>query len=601
MALAINAVRNVRPSTNPDSEIDQFMDTISSAETDNTTGPKREFELVCIDISRIGIEASSYSEPVRFLLAEHGICSKWRNYGSSNHIRLFSNLSVYGRSCKRVRVIDAEDIDSNSFNPERPNEITSFHHSENYIGRYSSRWDNIPVAKKFTQPDGSVVTRRYDLIRALCILLFATNVAKHSAKFKEMVDTWHTDRIFSLATFFMLNFDQINSMFEDGIEFADLQNLFLTTGVQPQNLRGNIVVSGLNGANDIYSVQTIVPTPDNSFLSASGVNGSDRFCKFAFSVQKTDGSSLLGMSLVDIMEKDTDAFKVVSFLTDCCSNAITRKATSTEGHVFNGVVDIADIVTIFDHHIDPSSGTMPSFGNDPRRITAYATIIRTPVDDSNKHAVIATKGFSSESLLDVIGAIRDSMSSEFVRSFRSYRDSGSPQTVDMAALLKADLTKYVSPANNIASITRMSDKKIKVVLCEEIFPTAIRRNGKIYRENDPGTVLSDMGFSALVIDFSSMRSSTQFPNIHAYRDEECTVNARHSNIHSAGHVCLGDITSATSVPNLNDFFVMMRTCNLDSAYNSSKAFMLADPNSVTDEQWRLMDIPGISEIEQIVL
>jgi hypothetical protein len=149
--------------------------------------------------------------------------------------------------------------------------------------------------------------------------------------------------------------------------------------------------------------------------------------------------------------------------------------------------------------------------------------------------------------------------------------------------------------------------KVRVVLHDPVYPEMVLRRGVTYVENEAGTVLSYMAVHAFDLDFRG--TLTQFPNAHAYEDEECTRNARHTNITSAGHVCLGDINTGMSqaevalrgglaMPCVADFIQMLKQCNLDSAYNRDRGFVLADPGSVTEAEWgaKEWNIPGLSTI-----
>ena len=184
------------------------------------------------------------------------------------------------------------------------------------------------------------------------------------------------------------------------------------------------------------------------------------------------------------------------------------------------------------------------------------------------------------------------------------------QRIDISAVDIAEFAKTSIPENGLVKHVKMlKNGKVRVVLKEPVYPEFVQRRGATYTENEPGTVLSYMAVHAFDLDFRG--TLTQFPNATAYADEECTQTARHTNITSCGRVCLGDINTQMSkeevaarggvaMPCVADFVQMLKQCNLDSAYNSGKDFVLLDPSSVTDEQWRARewDIPGLRRVDQ---
>jgi hypothetical protein len=184
------------------------------------------------------------------------------------------------------------------------------------------------------------------------------------------------------------------------------------------------------------------------------------------------------------------------------------------------------------------------------------------------------------------------------------------QRIDISAVDIAEFAKTSIPENGLVKNVKMlKNGKVRVVLREPVYPEFVQRRGATYTENEPGTVLSYMAVHAFDLDFRG--TLTQFPNATAYADEECTQTARHTNITSCGRVCLGDINTQMSkqeiearggvaMPCVADFVQMLKQCNLDSAYNSSKEFVLLDPGSVTEEQWRARewDIPGLRRVDQ---
>ena len=178
--------------------------------------------------------------------------------------------------------------------------------------------------------------------------------------------------------------------------------------------------------------------------------------------------------------------------------------------------------------------------------------------------------------------------------------------IEVSAVDIEEFARTSVPANDLVeSVTMLQNGKVRVVLRELVYPTMVQRRGRIYIEDEPGTVLSDMGVAAFDLDFRG--TLTKFPDATAYADPECTRTAKHTNITSAGgRVCLGDINTdmnrqeieargGVAIPCLADFLQMLRQCNLDSAYNRDKNFVLADPSSVTEEQWeaREWNIPGL--------
>lgn len=184
------------------------------------------------------------------------------------------------------------------------------------------------------------------------------------------------------------------------------------------------------------------------------------------------------------------------------------------------------------------------------------------------------------------------------------------QRIEVSAVDIAEFARTSVPANGLVqSVTMLKNGRVRVVLREPVYPTMVQRRGRIYVEDEPGTVLSDMAVHAFDLDFRGTVSS--FPDAKAWADAECTRTARHTNITSGdGRVCLGDINTqmsrnevnargGISMPCVADFLQMLRQCNLDSAYNRDKHFLLADPDSVSDEEWArpVWDIPGLRLIE----
>ena len=180
--------------------------------------------------------------------------------------------------------------------------------------------------------------------------------------------------------------------------------------------------------------------------------------------------------------------------------------------------------------------------------------------------------------------------------------------IEISAIDLAEFARTSVPDNPLVkSVTMLKSGKVRVVLHEPVYPEMVLRRGVTYVEDEAGTILSYMAVHAFDLDFRG--TLTQFPNAQAYEDEECTRNARHTNITSAGHVCLGDINTGMSqaevelrgglaMPCVADFIQMLKQCNLDSAYNRDRNFVLADPESVTEAQWnaREWSIPGLSTI-----
>lgn len=175
-----------------------------------------------------------------------------------------------------------------------------------------------------------------------------------------------------------------------------------------------------------------------------------------------------------------------------------------------------------------------------------------------------------------------------------------------------DITEFQRtelPSNElVASLEMLPHGTVRVVLKEFVYPVAIQWRGRIYAEDECGTVLSNMGVMAF--DLHIGQTTSRFPEVKAYADAECNLPARHTNISADGRVCLGDINAVAvtdeerqrrglAIPTLGDFLQMLRMCNLDSAYNGGKNFVLLNPNSVTDEQWRESPwrIPGLHLVD----
>lgn len=217
--------------------------------------------------------------------------------------------------------------------------------------------------------------------------------------------------------------------------------------------------------------------------------------------------------------------------------------------------------------------------------------------------VVAADGFGLDWIRRVVNDQCFSVADSIMRSMRW------GQQVEISGIDIAEFAKTAIPENSLVrSVTMLKNGKVRVVLKEPVYPETIQRRGAIYAENEAGTVLSYMAVHAFDLDFRG--TLTRFPNATAYEDEECTRTARHTNITSAGHVCLGDINTEMSreeiearggvaMPCVADFIQMLKQCNLDSAYNRGREFVLADPSIVTDQQWEARDwnIPGLRRID----
>ena len=217
--------------------------------------------------------------------------------------------------------------------------------------------------------------------------------------------------------------------------------------------------------------------------------------------------------------------------------------------------------------------------------------------------VVAADGFGLDWIRRVVNDQCFSVADSIMRSMRW------GQQVEISGIDIAEFAKTAIPENSLVrSVTMLKNGKVRVVLKEPVYPETIQRRGAIYAENEAGTVLSYMAVHAFDLDFRG--TLTRFPNATAYEDEECTRTARHTNITSAGHVCLGDINTEMSreeiearggvaMPCVADFIQMLKQCNLDSAYNRGREFVLADPSVVTDQQWEARDwnIPGLRRID----
>ena len=157
----------------------------------------------------------------------------------------------------------------------------------------------------------------------------------------------------------------------------------------------------------------------------------------------------------------------------------------------------------------------------------------------------------------------------------------------------------------VQSVEMIRSGRMRIVLREIIYPTIITKNNRSFVEIEGGTVLSDMGVAAFDLTFPR-EGVSGFPSASAYLDFECTIPAKHTNITTGGHVCLGNIndhsrrnTEDLQIPSVGDFVQMLRQCNLDSAYNRSKDFVLADPSIISDTDWNagLHMVPGLVEID----
>ena len=192
-----------------------------------------------------------------------------------------------------------------------------------------------------------------------------------------------------------------------------------------------------------------------------------------------------------------------------------------------------------------------------------------------------------------------------------YSEISSRRSFNTSAIDVEEFARTSLPKNSLVeSVTAKKDGKVRIVLKEPIQPCMIQRNGKTYVEDVPGTIIAEMKISAFDLDFSSTRRG--FPEAIAYADKECKTVAKHTNISSGqGRVCLGDIGTKMSeaeiaarggfaIPPLGDFIQMLRQCNLDSAYNRSRDFVLMYPDDVTDDEWntsRVLKIPGLTYID----
>ena len=228
-----------------------------------------------------------------------------------------------------------------------------------------------------------------------------------------------------------------------------------------------------------------------------------------------------------------------------------------------------------------------------RLLTGYRDVGEVPV--------VGFSGFSTNWVSSAISNIGWGGLPQQIRNalYYGYR-------IEVSAVDIEEFARTSVPENDLVeSVTMLRNGKVRVVLRELVYPTMVQRRGRIYIEDEPGTVLSDMSVAAFDLDFRG--TLTRFPDATAYADPECTRTAKHTNITSAGgRVCLGDINTdmnrqeieargGIAIPCLADFLQMLRQCNLDSAYNRDKNFVLADPSSVTNEQWeaREWNIPGL--------
>ena len=196
---------------------------------------------------------------------------------------------------------------------------------------------------------------------------------------------------------------------------------------------------------------------------------------------------------------------------------------------------------------------------------------------------------------------------------RLYSEITSRRSFNTSAIDVEEFARTSLPKNSLVErVTAKKDGKVRIVLKEPIQPCMIQRNGKTYVEDVPGTIIAEMKIAAFDLDFSS--SQRGFPEAIAYADKECTTVAKHTNISSGqGRVCLGDIGTKMSdaeiaarggfaIPSLGDFIQMLRQCNLDSAYNRSREFVLMYPDDVTDAEWntsRTLNIPGLTFIDVV--
>ena len=241
-------------------------------------------------------------------------------------------------------------------------------------------------------------------------------------------------------------------------------------------------------------------------------------------------------------------------------------------------------------------------------LEVFDSLIRnfTSIDDTVVINSFECSRYQYEWMYDLIRNPNVLSTAEAHRMARRLLEHGS--TVQITAVDISEFARTEIPNNPLVeSVTPLEDNRVRVVLRELVYPTVVLRRGVMYIEDDPGTVLSDMGIYAFDLEFRG--SFNSFPNAVAYADQECTQKARHTNISAGGLVCLGDINNYMSteeiklrgnaMPCIGDFIQMLRQCNLDSAYRRAKEFVLADPDMVSESQWNAAtwNIPGLRRIE----
>jgi hypothetical protein len=180
-----------------------------------------------------------------------------------------------------------------------------------------------------------------------------------------------------------------------------------------------------------------------------------------------------------------------------------------------------------------------------------------------------------------------------------------------AGLAAEDIEEFARtalPANSsVERVELRKDGKVRIILKDPVQPYMIARRGRTYIEDPVGSMIADMRVHAFDLDFRNGNQSG-FPDAIAYRDKACKSLAQHTNISQAqGRVCLGNINvkmtpaaiqarGGIAMPSIGDFVQMLRQCNLDSAYNSSRSFVLKKERQVTDAVWNCngpWSIPGL--------
>jgi hypothetical protein len=202
------------------------------------------------------------------------------------------------------------------------------------------------------------------------------------------------------------------------------------------------------------------------------------------------------------------------------------------------------------------------------------------------------------------------MASNFVRYVNGYARI-EVNTANLAKFFKEEMTDHPF----VESVTSISAAVLRVVLREFVRPVTVVRRGRTYIEDIPGTLHHELGIHAFDLKFA--KNNTSFPSAQAYSDKKCTISAKHTNISSSGAVCLGDINRTMSDmevqsrggfrhATLEEFIQMLRQCNLDSAYNSERGFVLEHPGMISDDDWRdfgkqnpEVTVPGLRELGAI--